>query len=186
MRFDTMPSRPMAHARRNRASPSRPWTSLENQSALSRPATRPARRVRRSWSGIRRRSSPWRPRRSNAIRWASLQACFERKASKSGRPSSSRQTASPSDHHALDGKALDGRDDRREGFAPIPSGSRLQAHPAAFVPGDDAITVPLELVNPLRAGRHRLGQDRLTGTDETGWRAPVAARRERHWNTRRL
>jgi hypothetical protein len=60
--------------------------------------------LRRSWSGILRRSSPLRPRRSYAIRCASLHAWRERRTWKSGRPPPA-GTRLAVDDDALDRKA---------------------------------------------------------------------------------
>jgi hypothetical protein len=57
-----------------------------------------------SWSGMLRRSSPFRPNRSEAMRRASLQACRGRKARKSERPSPRRQQ-----HSSQEPKKLQGR-----------------------------------------------------------------------------
>jgi hypothetical protein len=47
-------------------------------------------------------------------------------------------------------------------------------HDAILAPGDEAVAVLFELVNPFGAGRDLAHEDRLTGSDEARRLAPVA------------
>ena len=49
----------------------------------------------------------------------------------------------------------------------IASGVRPQVHDAVLAPGDEAVAIPLELVNPLRPDWDLVNQDRLARSDKT-------------------
>jgi hypothetical protein len=71
----------------------------------------------------------------------------------------------------LDRKSRHRGADRWEVRGPISPSARPQVHHAALAPGDEAVAVPFELVNPFGAGRDLMNQERLTGTNEArGWR----------------
>ena len=80
-------------------------------------------------------------------------------------------------HDALDGKTPDRSGDRREGVCPVPPSLRLEVNRPTLTPGDDAIAVPLEFMNPFGPGRDLLRQHRLTGENEARRSAPIAGER---------
>ena len=52
-------------------------------------------------------------------------------------------------------------------------GARPQVHDIVLAPGDEAIAVPFEFVNPLGSGRDIASRHRLTGTNKARRGAPI-------------
>ena len=182
IRFDTMPSSPIAQARRNRAAPFAPSTWLENQSA-SLPLNRLANRLRRSWSGSLAEILAIEDEKVIGDQ-ARVPTSLPRAQGVEVRATVFEQADGLAvKDDALDRKARHRGADQREVLGPIPPGARPQVHDAVLAPRDDPITIRLHLVNPFGAGRDLVSRDRLTGTDEALRLSRSRARMVRHGAT---
>jgi hypothetical protein len=77
-------------------------------------------------------------------------------------------------------EGLHSRSDGAELNRQIPSVARPQPQAVAILPRDDAKAVVFNFEGPPRPGRRSIGEDGLSGTDETGRGATLARQRRTH------
>src|SRR5829696_9849958 len=86
--------------------------------------------------------------------------------------------------HEVTGEFAQRGDDGDELDRPVAAVAAPQLHPVAFLAREEAIAAVLQLVNPVLTGRDLLGDDGLSGANETRRSAPVTGKRGTHQHRR--
>jgi len=106
-------------------------------------------------------------KRSNATRQARAEPAFVREAAKSECPSGRTATVSPSIRALSAAKLQTALRDLRQPVGEVRAVTAPKGGSAAFLAGDDAVSVVLDLAQPLRAGGGPVDEERLTRENET-------------------